>query len=438
MKAGKEGKWMKAPITFAICGFGDRGSTYASMEKLFPDKMKVVAVADLNPDKVNKAKELYQIPEENCYLSGEEMLAQEKLADVMVVSTMDRQHVDHAIPALKKGYHILLEKPISPELSKCKEILEVAEQCPGKIIVCHVLRYTAFYNKLKELVSSGRIGDVVTVCSNENVGYWHQAHSFVRGNWRNSEETSPMILQKSCHDMDILTWIIGKKCKSVSSVGGIQLFKRECAPEGATAYCLGGCKAKDNCVFDAEKIYITSPKTGCARGNSWISSILSVENTVESTYGALKSGPYGRCVYQCDNNVVDHQQTNLLMEDGSTISFTMCAFTENCYRYFKAMGTKGEIEADMQSNLIRVREFGKDEEVIDIGTLTTDLKGHGGGDSGIVSDFLDMLLNDTEATERTTTLPHSMESHFIALAAEESRLHGGKSVDLEKFKQSYR
>lgn len=428
---------MKTPITFAIAGFGDRGSTYASMQKLYPEKMKVVAVADLNPDKVKKAQELYNIPAENCFASAEELLEQEKLADVLVVSTMDRQHVGHAIPALKKGYNILLEKPISPELDKCREILEVAKDCPGKIIVCHVLRYTTFFNKLKELIAGGRIGDVVTICANENVGYWHQAHSFVRGNWRNSDETSPMILQKSCHDMDILTWLTGKKCKSVSSVGGVQLFKKECAPEGATPYCLGGCKAKDGCIFDAEKIYVTSPKTGRKSGSSWISSILSVENTVESTYEALKAGPYGRCVYLCDNNVVDHQQTNLLMEDGSTISFTMCAFTESCYRYFKAMGTRGEIEADMKSNLIHVREFGKEEEIIDIGTLASDLKGHGGGDSGIIADFLDMLIHETEATERTTTLEHSMESHFIALAAEDSRLNGGKAVELEEFKHRH-
>ncbi len=427
---------MKAPVTFAIAGFGDRGSTYASMQKLFPDKMKVVAVADLNPDKVEKARKLYDIPRENCFSSAEEMLRKEKLSDVMVISTMDRQHVGHAIPALKKGYNVMLEKPISPEIDKCREILEVAKDCPGKIIVCHVLRYTVFYNTLKELMAGGRIGDVVSICANENVAYWHQAHSFVRGNWRNAEETSPMILQKSCHDMDIFTWLTGKKCKAVSSFGSTRHFKRECAPEGAAPYCMGGCKAKESCIYDAEKIYITSPKTGRAHNSAnWMSSILSVENTVESTYEALKAGPYGRCVYYCDNDVVDHQQTLLLMEDGSTISFTMCAFTENCYRYFKAMGTKGEIEADMLSGVIHIREFGKPEEVIDCKAIASDLKGHGGGDSGIVADFLDMLLNDREATERTTTLENSMESHFMALAAEESRLHGGKVVDLEEFKK---
>ena len=425
---------MNAPITFAIAGFGDRGSTYASMQQLFPGQMKVVAVADLDPRKVEKARRLYDIPEENCFSSAEEMLENPKLADVMVVSTMDRQHVGHAIPALRKGYNVLLEKPISPELAKCKEILEVSKECPGKVVVCHVLRYTVFYNTLKDLIASGRIGDVVSICANENVGYWHQAHSFVRGNWRNSQQTSPMILQKSCHDMDILTWLVGKPCKSVSSIGSNTLFRPERAPEGASLRCLDGCKAKETCPFDAEKIYVTSEKTGCEKGSSWLAGVLSIDPTTESTYQALRTGPYGRCVYHCDNDVVDHQQTNLLMEDGTTISFTMCAFTESCYRTFKAMGTKGEIEADMLSNLIRVRVFGQSEEVIDVGKLAGDLKGHGGGDSGIIQDLLDMLRSGGEPNERTTTLEHSMESHFIALAAEESRLHGGRVVELEAFK----
>ena len=424
---------MNSPITFAIAGFGDRGSTYASMQDLFPDQMKVVAVADLDPAKVEKARKRYGLPPDRCFSSAEEMLERSKLAEVLVVATMDRQHVDHAIPALRKGYHILLEKPVSPELSRCRELLEVARECHGQVIVCHVLRYTAFYNQLKELIDSGRIGNVVSVCANENVGYWHQAHSFVRGNWRNSKETSPMILQKSCHDMDIFTWLLGKKCRSVSSFGGTWLFRPERALEGAALRCLDGCQVKEACPFDAEKIYITSPKTGRARGDSWITSVLSVENTVESTYRALREGPYGRCVYQCDNDVVDHQQTNLLLEDGSTVSFTMCAFTENCYRTFKAMGTQAEIEADTRSNLIHIRVFGQPEEVIDVGRLAGDLKGHGGGDSGIIRDFLELLRGGV-LNGRTTTLENSMESHFIALAAEESRLHGGRVVEMEAFR----
>ena len=286
------------------------------MQDLFPDQMKVVAVADLDPAKVEKARKRYDLPPDRCFSSAEEMLERSKLAEVLVVATMDRQHVDHAIPALRKGYHILLEKPVSPELSRCRELLEVARECHGQVIVCHVLRYTAFYNQLKELIDSGCIGNVVSVCANENVGYWHQAHSFVRGNWRNSKETSPMILQKSCHDMDIFTWLLGKKCRSVSSFGGTWLFRPERALEGAALRCLDGCQVKEACPFDAEKIYITSPKTGRARGDSWITSVLSVENTVESTYRALREGPYGRCVYQCDNDVVDHQVVNMEFASG--------------------------------------------------------------------------------------------------------------------------
>lgn len=430
---------MTTPITFAIAGFGDRGSTYASMQELFPDRMKVVAVADIDPAKVRRAKELYSIPDENCFSSAEEMLAHEKLADVITITTMDRQHVAQAIPALEKGYHVLMEKPISPDLADCRRILEAEKHSTGRIIVCHVLRYTVFYNTLKDLIASGRIGDVISVCANENVAYWHQAHSFVRGNWRNSTQSSPMILQKCCHDFDIYTWLLGKRCKSLTSIGGNTQFRPEQAPEGAAYYCLGGCKAKESCIFDAEKIYVTSPRTGIRHGGSWMSAVACGKSggtvTEEEVYAALQHGQYGRCVYHCDNDVADHQQTNLLFEDGSTMSFTMCAYTENCYRYFKAMGTRGEIEADMLSNLIHVRVFGEKEEIIDVRKLSSDLKGHGGGDSGIVQDFLEMLITGSAPNERTTTLENSMESHFLALAAEESRRQGGAVIDMAAFRK---
>ena len=427
---------MSKQMTVAIAGLGSRGrDTYAKAAKIYPDKMKIVAIADIDPEKVKLTAEEYDVPMSHCYESAEDMLKEEKLADVMIIATQDRQHVGQAIKALKKGYHLLLEKPISPDLGECRKISEVAKECKREVVVCHVLRYTPIYQKVKEILDAGTIGDVISIMAIENVGWFHQAHSFVRGNWANSDETSPMILQKCCHDMDIYTWLLGKKCKAISSVGDTHLFKKECAPEGATPYCLGGCKAKENCKFDAEKIYITNPATGIRNGNTWMAGVAcGVNPTEERTYEALKNGQYGRCVYMCDNNVVDHQQTNLLFEDGTTMSFTMCAFTEKCYRYFKAMGTNGEIEADMLSNKIHVRVFGEPEEIIDVKLLANDLKGHGGGDSGIVNDFLDMLINETEATERTTTLEHSLESHFMALADEESRLRGGELINMDAFK----
>ncbi len=424
---------MEKKITVALAGLGSRGKdTYAPMAKLFPDKMEIVAIADIDPAKVEDVAKTYHIPEERCYSSAEEMLRQEKLADVMFITTQDRQHVRQAIPALRKGYNLLLEKPISPVLDECREIIRVARECNRKVIVCHVLRYTPFFSKVKEIINSGRIGDIVSIMAIENVCYWHQAHSFVRGNWRNSNQTSPMILQKCCHDMDLYLWLAGKTCKSVSSFGGTYLFKPEKAPEGAALRCLDGCKARGNCPFDAEKIYITNEKTGVAKGKTdWPVDVVALHPNEESVMQAIQSGPYGRCVYYCDNNVVDHQVVNLEMTDGSTMSFTMSAFTSEGSRYAKFMGTEGDIIADLKQNTIDVCRFGEPHEMIDVSTLASDFSGHAGGDSRMVEEFLEWVISDGEPAPSITSLEHSMESHYIALAAERSRLSGGACIDLD-------
>lgn len=224
---------MSRKIKVALAGLGSRGKdTYAKAAKLFPEKMEITAIADIDPAKVEEVAGEYGVPRGACFSSAEELLAQDRLADVMFITTQDRQHVGHAIPALRKGYHLLLEKPISPNLDECRELVRVAKECNRQVIVCHVLRYTPIYSTLKELIASGTVGEIVSVMSIENVGWWHQAHSFVRGNWRNSDTTSPMILQKCCHDMDLLLWLTGKTCKSVSSFGSTYLFDEAHAPQG--------------------------------------------------------------------------------------------------------------------------------------------------------------------------------------------------------------
>lgn len=430
-------KTMGKKIKVALAGLGSRGKdTYAPAAKLFPEKMEITAIADIDPAKVLEVAKEYNIPKEMCFDSAEELIAQDKLADAMFITTQDRQHVRQAIPALKKGYHLLLEKPISPDLEECREIVRVAKECKRTVIVCHVLRYTPIYSKLKEVIDSGAAGEIVSVMSIENVGYWHQAHSFVRGNWRNSETTSPMILQKCCHDMDLLLWLTGKTCESVSSFGSTYLFKEECAPKGAARRCLDGCRAREDCPFDAEKIYLKHHKIGARTGyKEWPLDVLTMHPDVESVTEAIKTGPYGRCVYHCDNNVVDHQIVNMNMTDGSTISHTMCAFTATGSRYAKFMGTKGEIIADMTENTIKITEFGKaDSELIDISKIASDFSGHGGGDNRMVEEFLDMLINGTGPTFRTTAVEQSIESHYCAIAAEESRLLGGRVITLNDYR----
>lgn len=423
-------------LKVALAGLGSRGKdTYAKCADIYPEKMEIVAIADIDRSKVDEVASLYNIPKNMCFNSAEELLQQERIADVMFITTQDKQHVGHAIPALKKGYHILLEKPISPELDECREIVKVAKEYNRKVVVCHVLRYTPFFTKLKQMIEEDSIGDVVNVMALENVGYWHQAHSFVRGNWRNSETTSPMILAKCCHDMDLYLWLTGKTCKLVSSFGSTYLFKEECAPEGAALRCLDGCKAKENCPFDAEKIYLTHKKIGVVNGyKSWPLDVLALHPSVDSITEAIKTGPYGRCVYHCDNNVVDHQVVNLEMTDGSNVHLTMSGFTATGSRYAKFMGTKGEIIADMSTNIIKLTRFGEDTVEIDVSKIASDFSGHGGGDNRMVSEFLDLLIYDKEPTSAITSVEHSVESHYCALAAEESRLNGGQPIDLEKFR----
>lgn len=423
---------MNKRLNVAIAGLGSRGKdTYAAAARLFPDKMKIVAIADTNLEKVRETAKEYQVPEEGCFDSAEEMLAKEKLADVVFIATQDRQHVKHAIPALQKGYHLLLEKPISPDLGECRELIRTAKECNRQVVICHVLRYAPFYAKLKELIDADTIGEIVSVMAIENVGWWHQAHSFVRGNWRNSDITSPMILQKCCHDMDILLWLTEKTCKSVSSFGDNYLFRKERAPKGAAKRCLEGCRAKADCPFDAEKIYMDHRKYGVRHGNcEWPLDVLTLHPGEESVKKALLTGPYGRCVYDCDNNVVDHQVVNLNMTDGSTISLTMCGFTSEISRYTKFMGTKGEIIADMGANTIEITRFGTEKIIVDVDGLAEDLKRHGGGDYRLVEDFLDMILEGRGPDGRTTSVECSMESHYCALAAEESRLKGGAVIEI--------
>lgn len=286
--------------------------------------------------------------------------------------------------------------------------------------------YTVFYQKLKELLDRRVIGDVVSVQAIEKVAYWHQAHSFVRGNWRNAQESTPMILQKCCHDMDILLWLLDKHCVSVSSYGNLSLFTAENAPAGAPLRCTEPCPAAGTCPYNAVRFYLDRVKRGDC---GWPVNVLQDEPTEENILQSLETGPYGRCVYRCDNDVVDHQVVNLLLEGGTTVSFTMCAFTADGGCELRIMGTMGEILGDVHGKRIVIKPFGGEEEVIDVSLLTDDFSGHEGGDARMIEDFI-RLLNGEAVSNSITTVSRSVESHLVALAAERSRQQQGKAVAL--------
>lgn len=403
------------PVTGILIGAGARGRIYAQYAKQYPDELQIVGVAEPKTDRRLMVCAEVGVDASAQYTSWEPLLEQPRMADAAIICTLDNQHIEPVLAALDKGYHVLLEKPMSNTEEECRIIAAAANKA-GKILsVCHVLRYTPFYRTLKDLIDAGETGEVTTISQIENVAYWHYAHSFVRGNWRSCLETSPMILQKSCHDMDILLWLMDRECKKAASFGSLRHFNKAHAPQGAPARCLDGCPHSQTCPYYAPKLYLTG-NTG------WPVDMLTTDLTQEGIKNALYTGPYGRCVYHCDNDVVDRQTVILEFSGGGTASFTMTAFTTDSARQLKITGTKAQVTADMETNVIWLHRFGEKEAVkipVEIPVQTNNY-GHGGGDFYLMRDFLQGVRSGGE--ENLSSARVSLQSHLICFAAERSRL----------------
>lgn len=416
-------------LTAISVAYGDRCRRYCEYAAQFPDELEIVGVAEPVDAKRNSAKEKFNIPEENVFERWEELAKQPKMADFAIIGTQDKDHYKPALAFIEKGYNLLLEKPMAPTAKECKDILEAAEKKGVKVVVCHVLRFTDFFNAIKDLIDDGTIGEVQSITHMENVGNAHYSHSYVRGNWRNTAESSPMILAKSCHDMDILQWLIGDECKQVQSFGSQRYFTHENRPEGAPDRCLDGCPYADTCYYNAERIYIKEKR------NWWMRSIITKRSenpSDEVVMEAIKTGPYGRCVFACDNDVVDRQVVNLEFKNGCTASFSMNPFNEGG-RFIRVFGTNGELYGEMETNVIKVysyktletKEYNLDQKGADI------TSGHGGGDTGIMRDTIRYFAGEG-LSKGICTLRTSYMNHIIAFGAEESRLEN-KVVNLNDF-----
>ena len=415
-------------LSAVILGYGMRGAIYAKYAADHPGELEIKAVAEPVDNKRENAKKLHSLSDDMVFTDWTQVAELPKLADFAVIAMQDDMHHIPALKMIEKGYNLLLEKPMAPTARECKEIAEAAEKKGVKVIVCHVLRFTDFFCKIKDIIDNDEIGDVMSVVHMENVGNIHQSHSFVRGNWRNKEESSPMILAKSCHDTDILQWLIGKKCKKVQSFGSLSYFTHENRPEGAPDYCIEGCPKADTCFYNAVKLYYDD------KDNLWFRGVATdkIAPTDEDVKKAITDGPYGRCVFACDNDVVDHQVVNMEFEGGVTVSFTMNAFNEGG-RFIRIFGTKGEIYASIDSGIIDVFSFATrkhtEYDINNVGNNIT--SGHGGGDTGIMIDLL-KYFNGEEPSKSICDINTSFMNHLIAFAAEESRL-SDKVIDLEKY-----
>lgn len=417
-----------------LIGAGGRGQAYTDemISEKFKGQFEVVAVAEPIKARREYIRDLHNIPEEMCFESWEQLTALPKCADIAIVATMDRMHVEPSIELMRKKYDLLLEKPAAPTPEECVKLAKCAEEMGVKVLVCHVLRYTPFFGTLKKLIDDGAVGKVMSIHHSESVGNTHQSHSFVRGNWGNSEKSSCMILQKCCHDMDILQWLIGKKCKNVQSFGSRTYFIEENAPECSPEYCIEGCPKADECYYNAVKLYLEDEE------NLWFreAATKAKKPTNEQVEEVLRTTQYGKCVFKCDNDVVDHQVVNLEFEDGTVVSFNMCAFNEGG-RFIRVMGTDGELYGSMDESQIDYFNFKtRKHEIIKatenaIGSSI--VEGHGGGDSGIVNILYKYITEGYEG-DLLSEIEISAHNHMIAFAAEKSRLEN-RIINIEEFEK---
>lgn len=418
-----------AEFQVIVIGAGQRGQTYTNVMADMPDKFQVVGVAEPVRENREYIRNKHRIAPEHCFSSWEEILDRPRFADIAIIATQDKMHFAPAMKALELGYDLLLEKPVAPTPQECTAIWHQAKKYGRKIMVGHVLRYTSFYSKVKELVDSGVIGDVTTIIHREGVGNLHQSHSFVRGHWGNEEKSAAMLLAKSCHDLDLLQWLMGRSCSRIQSFGSLRYFRPENAPADAPDYCVQGCPHGEQCYYNAVKLYYDD------KNNRWFRTASTglVDPTDEDVLHTLKTTQYGKCVFKCDNDVVDHQVVNMEFEDGGTVSFTMSAFNQGG-RQSNLMGTKGEMFLNFEADEIRLYRFDT-RNFETIHTRTGAVGGHGGGDEGIVNGLYDYLTGAKNA-QQVSEIGISCQNHLLVFAAEESR-HTGNVIRIADYQKQF-
>lgn len=399
------------PVTAVLVGAGQRGRhVYGAWAEAHPDRLRFVAVAEPHPNRREAFADRHHIPRARQYHQAAELLAGERLADAAFIASNDRNHLAPTLAALALGYQVLVEKPMAATFEDCLKL--AGDPSHARLHVAHVLRFTPFFQTLHEVIASGRLGEVVTVEHRENVVAWHMAHSFVRGNWAQADRSTPMIVQKCCHDFDILTWNLPSPVKRLASFGSLMHFRPEHAPPQALPRCTDGCIV--DCPFDARRIYLNPVWTG------WPVHVITEDLGMETRLTALRDGPYGRCVYTAGSDVVDHQTVLMEHDDGSTTSLIMHGHSHEESRTMRYDGTRATLRG-----LFGRRQTIEVSDHIDGATTNVSIPnaggGHGGGDDGLIEAFLASATDDSPGL---TNVRGALQSHRLAFAAEESRLSG--------------
>lgn len=407
-----------SPVRVAVVGTGSRGSAYARLLANRPDAV-VTAVAEPRADRREALADELGVTAR--FPDWRPMLEGERVGDAVVIAVQDADHLEPTLAFLDAGYHVLVEKPLAPRWPDAAAMVDAALAHPDQVFgVCHVLQYTPYTRTLMELLAADAIGSIVSIHHLEPVGWWHHAHSFVRGNWRREDTSSFMLLAKSCHDIDWLCHLVGRDVRRVSSFGSLSFFTREHQPAGAADRCLD-CALQDTCAYSATRIYLDRVRRG---ETGWPLDVLDPDPTPSSIERALATGPYGRCVWACDNDVVDHQVVTMEFDGGATAAFTMTAFTDHADRRTEIFGTHGSIKGD-----------GRWLEVLDFRTGETrrhDTRasggadaagGHAGGDAGLIGAFVEAVRAGDPAA-LTCGPRQTRRSHAATFAAERARRTG--------------
>lgn len=401
------------PVTVVTIGAGSRGNVYGNYSLSYPDEMDIVGVAEPIQIRNDRYTQKHNIAEDNRFKTWEDVFKRPRFADAVLITTPDNLHYGPCMAALKAGYDVLLEKPISPSEKECRDILELSKKTGRIVAVCHVLRYAPYFVKLREIIQSGAIGELMSIQHLEPIEHIHMSHSYVRGNWHDRNATTPIILAKSCHDLDILRWIVGKPCEQIVAMGSLKWFRKENAPAGSTDRCMDGCAVESTCPYSAMKIYYRE------RGRTYVFD-MPEDKSLHGDYilEKLRTTNYGRCVYKMDNNQEDHYISSIQFQNGVTASFSMEAFTSYEGRRTRVMGSMGDIVGDMET--FTVTDFRTKKSTV-YDNASGD--GHGGGDWKLVRDWLQAVSQKNPAL-LSSTIDASIESHIMGFMAEKSRKTG--------------
>ncbi len=424
------------PLKLALIGAGNRGAqVYAKYALQQPHQAQIVAVAEPVTVRREQVAAEYAIPTENVFTTWEDLFNRPQLADAVIIATPDAYHTGPALAALRGGYDVLLEKPMATTLKDCVTLARTADEHNRVLMIAHVLRYAPFFVTLNAIVRSEQLGDIVTIEHRENVAYYHMAHSFVRGNWRNTTLSSPMILAKCCHDLDLLIWMLsGETFTRLSSVGSLRHFRPENAPRSEVPLrCTDGCPIEEECPFFAPMIYLDQkPFGGQSDGPRWpMITLADGDVSRVALQNALEQGPYGRCVYHCDNDVVDHQIVLLETDKKTSVALVMHGHSHEEGRTLRFDGTRATLFGQFVHGrqTITIHEHGTDK--VETFSIPQDVGAHGGGDMRLMEAFVQAVTETRR--DALTNARTSLESHLLAFAAEQARIEG-VVINLEDYR----